>query len=451
MVRQAAETPPFEENAAISTSTLTKLAPTKVELEISIAPEEIEAARERAFRKLVKKAKLPGFRPGKVPRGIFEQAYGSETIASQAMDDVVPEAYARAVLEHGLEPVDRPALELLPVEPDRPARVKAVVDVRPEIDLGQYKGLALQSEPHIVEDGDVERSLQTLARERATLVPVDRAAAMGDVVTMDYEGTIDGVAFEGGAANGQMTELREDRFVPGFVAGIVGMQAGEHRDVEATFPAGYPQAELAGKAAIFSVRVHEIKEFELPVIDDEFAKAVSGNQTLDALKADVRTRLEAIAQSRSRRELADQAIGQLLESHDFPLPEILVLREIESMLGDLRSRASRAAVPFEEYLASIGKSEDDLRAEYRPDAERNVKSMLLLEKIAKTERIEATPAEIAAELQALAEQYGQPVERVRAALGNSLPSLRDGIVRNKTVEYLLENASAEEATTATAS
>ncbi|MHB8230681.1 MAG: trigger factor, partial [Vulcanimicrobiaceae bacterium] len=289
------------------------------------------------------------------------------------------------------------------------------------------------------------------AGARATLVPVDRAAAIGDVVTMDYEGTIDGVAFEGGAANGQMTELREDRFVPGFVAGIVGMQAGEHRDVEATFPAGYPQAELAGKAAIFSVRVHEIKEFELPVIDDEFAKAVSGNQTLDALKADVRTRLEAIAQSRSRRELADQAIGQLLESHDFPLPEILVLREIESMLGDLRSRASRAAVPFEEYLASIGKSEDDLRAEYRPDAERNVKSMLLLEKIAKTERIEATPAEIAAELQALAEQYGQPVERVRDVLGNSLPSLRDGIVRNKTVEYLLENASAEEATTATAS
>ncbi|HEY8314795.1 MAG TPA: trigger factor [Candidatus Baltobacteraceae bacterium] len=429
---------------SITTSTLTKLAPTQVELEIPISAQELEAAEERAFRRLAKNAKLPGFRPGKVPRKVFEQAYGAETIASQAMEDVVPEVYAKAVREHDIDPVDRPKMELLPEEPGKPKRIKAIVDVRPHIDLGTYKGLELEREPATVSDEDVERSLEALARERATLVPAEREARLGDVVTVDYEGKIDGTPFEGGTATGQATELSEERFIPGFATGIAGMRAGETKDVEATFPEKYQQAELAGKVAVFSITLHEIKERELPVVDDEFAKSVSQSETVDALKADIRKRLEVISEQKARRDLGNAVVEKLVEAHDFALPEVLVQREIEQMVSDTGSFATRMGVSYEDYLKAVDKTEDDLRTEFRKDAEGRVKATLILEAIAKVEQINATPADISAELQGLAEQYGQPVDRIRQALGNNVLSLMDGIVRNKTVEYVLDNATIKE-------
>jgi trigger factor len=403
-------------------------------------------AEERAFRRLVKKAKLPGFRPGKVPRKIFEQAYGAETITNEAMEDVVPTVYAKAVREHDLDPVDRPKMELLPEDGGQPRRIKAVVDVRPEIELGEYKGLPVESEPVTVSDEDVERALKTLARDRATLVPVEREARLGDVVTIDYEGKIDGVAFEGGSAQGQQTELSEDRFIPGFATGIAGMKAGETKDVEATFPEDYQQSDLAGKKAVFTIALHEVKELELPAIDDELAKVTSQHQTLDELKADIRQRLQTAAENRIKRETGNGLVERLVAAHDFPLPEVLVDREVEAMISDGAGMAARMGMSFDDYLKAIGKSEDDLRAEYRQDAERRVKGTLILEAIAKAENITATPADIQSELQSLSRQYGQPVDRIRQALGNNLLSLMDGIVRNKTVEFLVEHAKPEEAT-----
>jgi trigger factor len=403
-------------------------------------------AEERAFRRLVKKAKLPGFRPGKVPRKIFEQAYGAETITNEAMEDVVPTVYAKAVREHDLDPVDRPKMELLPEDGGQPRRIKAVVDVRPEIELAEYKGLPVKSEPVAVSDEDVERALKTLARDRATLVPVEREARLGDVVTIDYEGKIDGVPFEGGSAQGQQTELSEDRFIPGFASGIAGMKAGETKDVEAAFPEDYQQSDLAGKKAVFTIALHEVKELELPAIDDELAKATSQHQTLDELKADIRKRLQTAAENRIKRETGNGLVERLVASHDFPLPEVLVEREIDAMISDGAGMAARMGMSFDDYLKAVGKSEDDLRTEYRQDAERRVKGTLILEAIAKAENITATPADIQSELQALSRQYGQPVDRIRQALGNNLLSLMDGIVRNKTVEFLVEHAKPEEAT-----
>ncbi len=403
-------------------------------------------AEERAFRRLVKKAKLPGFRPGKVPRKVFEQASGAETITNEAMEDVVPTVYAKAVREHDLEPVDRPKMELLPEDGGQPRRIKAVVEVRPEIALADYKGLAVKSETVNVTDEDVDRALKTLARDRATLVPVEREARLGDVVTIDYEGKIDGVAFEGGTASGQQTELSEDRFIPGFASGIAGMKSGETKDVQAAFPEDYQQTDLAGKDAIFTITLHEVKELELPPLDDELAKAVSQNQTLDELKADIRKRLQAAAEARIKRETGNELVERLVASHDFPLPEVLVEREVDGMITDGSGMAARMGMSFDDYLKAVGKSEDDLRKEYRPDAERRVKGTLILEAIAKAENITATPADIQSELQALARQYGQPVDRIRQALGNNLLSLMDGIVRNKTVEFLVEHAKVEEAT-----
>jgi trigger factor len=427
---------------------LTKLAPTQVELVIPISPEEMRDAEERAFRRLAKNAKLPGFRPGKVPRKVFEQAYGSAAITSEAMEDVVPAVYAKAVREHDIEPIDRPKMELLPEEAGQPPRIKAVVDVRPEITLGDYKGLSVQTEPVNVSDEDVDRALNALARDRATLVPAEREARLGDVVTMDYEGKIDGVAFEGGTAQGQQTELSEDRFIPGFASGIAGMKAGETKDVEATFPDDYQQKDLAGKTAVFTITLHEVKELELPKLDHEFAKAVSQNETLEDLKGDIRRRLQNVAESRRRRELGNQLVEKLVEKHDFPLPEVLVEREIENMIGDGAGMAARMGMSYEDYLKAAGKTEDDLRKEYRADAERRVKATLILESIAKAENIQATPADIQSELQGLAQQYGQPVDRIRQALGNNVLSLMDGIVRNKTVDFLIDNAEATPGTPA---
>lgn len=422
-------------------STLTRLEPTKVELEITITPEELAAARDRAFKKLSKNVKLPGFRPGKVPRKVFEQNYGVDAIENQAMEDVVPQAYAKAIREHDLDPVERPTMELLPLEPGDPYKLKATVQVRPAIELGEYKGIAVTVPPAAVSDDDVERSLQSLARERATLVPVDRPARIGDVVTLDYAGTIDGVAFEGGTAKGQLTELEEGRFIPGFASGIAGLSAGESKDVTATFPADYHQPDLAGKDAVFAVTVHDVKEFELPAIDDAFAASVSDNATAEALRADVRKRLEAIAEARRRREIGNQVMEKLLATHDIALPAAMVEGEIERMLEDGEQQAARAGVPFEQYLERSGKTADDLRAEFRPEAESRVKGTLLIEAIAKAEGIAATPADVADELQTLAAQYRQPVDRIRKALGNNVLSLMDGIVRNKTMEALVDAAS----------
>ncbi|HEY5256804.1 MAG TPA: trigger factor, partial [Candidatus Baltobacteraceae bacterium] len=386
-----------------------------------MTPQELAVARERAFRELVKNVRLPGFRPGKVPRKVYEQNYGAHTIEEKAMEDVVPEVYAAAVREHSLEPVARPKMELLPDEEGKPTRVKATVEVRPDITLGNYKGLAVTRPSVEISDDDVESTLTSLARERAVLVPVERAAKLGDVVTMDYTGTIDGVAFEGGSATGQMTELDEARFIPGFAAGIVGTGAGESKNVEAVFPPDYSQADLAGKAAVFAIVVHDVKELELPALDDEFARSISETTTIDELRADVRKRLEAIAHGRSRREVGNQAMEQLLAAHEFALPETMLAREIDRMIEETGEPAAE-------------KTEADLRAEFRGSAAQRVKGTLLIEAIAKAEGIDATPAELQAELAALSRQYGQPIERIREALGSNLYSVIDGIVRNKTLD-----------------
>jgi len=356
------------------------------------------------------------------------------------MEEVLPDAFAKAVREHDLEPVDRPKMEVLEQSEGRPTRLRATVEVRPSIELGEYKGLKIDRPPIDVTDDDVERSLAALARERATLVPAERAAQIGDVVTIDYAGTIDGEAFEGGTASGQVTELARERFIPGFVDGIAGMKAGESKDVEARFPEEYEQAHLAGKTAIFAVTLHEVKELEVPPIDDEFAKAISKNETLADLREDVRRRLHAIAESRARRVVGNAIVEKLLAAHDFPLPETLVGAEVDHLVNDAASNAARAGSTFEAYLEAIGKTEDELRAQYRPEAETRVKSTLLVEQVAKREGIVATPADIQEELEALSRQYGQPVARIRKALGNSLLSLMDGIVRNKTLDFLIDNA-----------
>jgi trigger factor len=422
-----------------------RLDPTQVELEIAISDAELSAARDRAFRQLVKNARIPGFRRGKAPRKIFEAQYGSALIENRAMETVVPEAYSRALEENDLEPVDEPQMELLPVEDGQPLRVRATVAVRPQIELGIYRGLELEGPPSTITEHEVDSSLEMLRQNAATLVPVDRPVALGDTPTLDYEGKVDGVPFEGGKAENTPTEIADGRFIPGFVEGIVGLAAGETKDVEAHFPDDYAKAELAGKTAVFTVTVRENKVPELPPLDDALAQRFGGEAaTLEGLRGDMRRRLEEAAKNRSRRTLTGTLMDKLLGAHEVALPEILIEREVEGLLGETKSYIARADVSWEEYLDKQGKTEADLRTASRPEAEKRVKAALLIEAIAKAEKVEATRADIEAEIASLSRQYNQPPEQILEMLRPNFGSLVNGIVRSKTIELLLDAASVTE-------
>lgn len=421
-------------------STLKPLDPTQVELEISITPEEFAAAQDAAFRKLARNVKMRGFRPGKVPRKLFESTYGTSQIIEGALDELVPAKYAAAVEEHHIEPLARPQMELLPEEEGQPLRVKALVSIRPAIEPKDYSGVEIADVTETATDEDVERTLAQMQRDAATLVPVDRPVQAGDVATLDYEGKIDGVPFEGGTAQGQETELDEGRFIPGFVSGIVGMTSGETKDVHATFPDPYSNADLAGKEAVFTVTVHEVKEPELPPLDDELAKRVSRSETLEDLRAEVKRRLGETVKNNARRRMSGELLDKVVAANDFPLPEVLIDREIDALMNESRQYVARAGVSWDDYLAQSGKTEEELRAGYREEAERRVKTTLLVEAIAKKEGIQATQADVEAELDALAAQYGQPRERIVQALQQNVGALIDGIVRTKTIDRLIEQA-----------
>jgi trigger factor len=263
---------------------------------------------------------------------------------------------------------------------------------------------------------------------------------LGDVATLDYEGKIDGTAFDGGTAQGQETEIKHDSFIPGFVDGIVGMKAGETKDVTAHFPDDYSNQDLAGKDAVFTITVHEIKEPELPELDDELAKRVSRTETLADLRAEVKRRLDETVKRNARRHVQGELLDKLTAANDFPLPEVLVERELANVLGETRQYVVRAGIPWDDYLAQSGKSEESLRGDARPEAERRVKTTLLVEAIAKKEGIVATQADVEQELAALSAQYGQPREKIIEALQSNVAALVDGIVRTKTIDRLIEQA-----------
>ncbi len=424
----------------MSATTLKQLDPTQVELEIPISSEEFDKAQDAAFRKLVRSAKIPGFRPGKVPRKIFENTYGTSAIVDEALERLVPEKYAEAVKEHELEPLARPEMELLPSEDGLPMRFKAVVTVRPPIEPAPYDGIEVEDPGQQASDEDLARALETMRKDGSVLVPVERPVKLGDIAVIDYLGKIDGIPFDNGAATGQEVEIAEERFIPGFASGIVGMKAGETKDVEAKFPDPYGAPDLAGKDAVFTITVHEVKEPELPELDDEFAKRVSQHQTLEELKADLRVRLDGVAAQKSRRQISSQLLEKLVAANDFPLPKALVESELDGLVDESKQYVGRSGIPWDEYLKQIEKDDVTIRDDFREEAERRVKTTLLVEEIAKREKVEATPADIEAELDALSRQYGQPRERILELLGRNVGALVDGIVRTKTIDRLIERA-----------
>jgi trigger factor len=429
------------------TATVRKLKATEVQLDIEVTASDLTEARERAFRKLVKQHKIPGFRQGHAPRRIFEQHVGSERIDHQAMEDVVPEAYTKALKEHNLEPVDRPKIDLERIDEGKALRITATVAVRPEIELKEYRGISVSRPPVHVSDEDVEHSLQSLRKRAATLEPVtDRGIQAGDVVTLDYEGTIDGRPFEGGTARDHTTEVLPEKFIPGFAEQLFDAKAGDTRTVRVTFPPAYHATAVAGKEAVFEVAIHDVKTPVQPPLDDEFAKQISEHQSLDALRDDVRRRHQILAESRAREAMERELLAALVARHDFPLPEVLVEREAANMLADAKDSVEQSGRTWDAYLRSRNAPESAILEEINADAQRRVKAALLIEQIAKTEKIEATTADLEREIERLARSTGRTRQAAVEMLQRSgdLGRLMDAIRRDKTMAFLVEKASVTE-------
>ncbi|MBV8170379.1 MAG: trigger factor [Candidatus Eremiobacteraeota bacterium] len=430
------------------TAILRQLAPTQVQLDIDVPADDLDKARARAVKRLSERLRIPGFRKGHIPRRIIEQHVGAEHIDHEAIEDVVPDVYSKALEEHDLDPVEQPKIDLERVDDGRALKITATVAVRPQITLAPYTDIEVTSPSMNVDEREVDESLEVLRKRAATLEPVaDRGVQAGDVVTLDYTGRIDGETFEGGTATDHTTEISPQRFIPGFAEQLYGARAGERRTVTVTFPQEYKPDHLAGKTAVFDVLVRDVKQPVLAPLDDAFAKTVSDLETLAALRNEVRRRLERGAQARAREAVESALLRTLNQSNDFPLPDVLVDRETESILADTQHQVERAGGTWQEYLQERKLNEEQARANARADAERRVKSSLILEQIAKQEKIRVSGEDVDRELDSLARVRGATARATLDDLRSSgnIDRFLNAIRRNKTLGFLVEKAKVAEA------
>lgn len=420
-----------------------KIEKNTVVLEIEVEPEKLNQSLDKAYRKLVKKANIPGFRKGKAPRALLERFYGKEYLMDEALDNLLPDVYVEAVQETEIEPIDRPQVELVQAEEGKPLIIKAKVEVKPEVILGEYTGLEVEKPSADINDADVDAELGKLQQRHAKVNTLDEGEVeQGDVAVIDFEGFVDGEAFPGGKGENYPLEIGSESFIPGFEEQVIGAKVGEERDVNVTFPEEYHSVELAGKAAVFKVKVNSIRRKELLPVDDEFAKDVSEFDTLEELKTDIRNRLKETAGKKAEIAVKEQLIQKAVENATVEIPAVMVDTRLNVMLNDMAQRLQRQGISFEDYLRFTGADIDAVRTDLKPEAEKSVRSDLVLEAIARKEQIDATDEDVNAELEKMAEQYKQDVSTLRAALetqGN-IDSLKNSIAFQKTIQFLVDNA-----------
>jgi trigger factor len=409
-------------------------------LTVEVPAEKVNEGLTAAFNKVVKTVNVPGFRKGKMPRPMFEKRFGVESLYQDALDILLPEAYGNAIDETGIEPIDRPDIDIEQMEKGKELIFKATVQVKPEVTLGEYKGLEVEEFDATVADEDVAKELETLQNRQAELVVKEEGTAeLGDTVVLDFEGFVDGEAFEGGKAENHSLELGSGSFIPGFEEQLVGLATGESKDVEVSFPEEYHAAELAGKPAVFKVTLHEIKGKELPALDDEFAKDVDDEvETLDALKEKIRTRLEDSKKHEAEHHLRDSVVEKAAENAQVEIPEVMVTNEVNRMLQEFEQRLQAQGMNLELYFQFSGQDENALRGQMKEEALNRVKVALTLEAIAKAENIEATDEDVNAELEKMAGMYNMTVDNIKQALGG-LEGIKGDLQKQKAVEFLIEN------------
>ena len=369
-------------------ATMEKLEGSKVKLTIEVSAEQFEAATQKAYQKAGKRFNVPGFRKGKAPRKVIENMYGPLAFFDDAFDIVYPEAYQAAIAEQGVEPVDRPdvSIETLP-DGENPLVFSLVVAVKPEVELGAYKGIEVEKRAYNVTDDEVDAAIAQLQEGVARMVDVDRPVENGDTVNLDYSGSVDGVKFDGGTAQGQTLTIGSGQFIPGFEEQMVGMAVGEEKDIEVTFPEEYHAENLAGKKAVFAVKVNGIQVKELPALDDEFAKDVSEYDTLEALRDAKRQELLEQAEKNAKIQKENDVVRKAVENATVEVPDAMVERQIDSFLQDMGYRLQMQGISLEDYLKYTNTEISALRDQYRADAALRVKSQLVLEAISKAEAI----------------------------------------------------------------
>lgn len=409
------------------------------ELQFSIDAAAFNAAIDKAFKREVGKYSIPGFRKGKAPRHMIEKMYGADVFHYPAINDLFPDAYEAAVAESGIDPVDRPEVDIVSASTEDGVVLKAVVTVKPEVKIGNYKGLKAVKKVQTVKDSAVDAELSRMQERNARIITREGAAQKGDTADLDFDGSVDGVPFDGGKAEHYSLELGSGQFIPGFEDQVIGHSAGDEFDVNVTFPEDYQAKELAGKAAVFKIKLHEVKTKELPALDDEFAKDVSEEyDTLDALKGSIRKGMEESNEKQAELDAENALVDQIVATMEGEIPPVMVETRVDEMVRDFEYRLQQQGLRLEDYVKYMGDDMKKFREGFKPQAEKQVKIRLALEAVAKNEGIEATAEDFEKELARIAEAYKMEVEKVRSLVPEA--EVKKDLAVNKAIDFIKTNA-----------
>lgn len=412
----------------------------KVKLEVEVAAPEVDTALAKAYRQVVKKINLPGFRKGRVPRRILESRFGPEVLYEEALEILVPSAYEEAVEEAGVEPIGQPEFDLVQIEEGKPLIFNALVEVMPPVEIGTYKGLEAEQDEAKVDDLQIDHHFYMLREQNARLVPREEGPVkQGDLVTIDFKGFVDGELFEGGEAENYSLEIGSNTFIPGFEEQLIGLNPEEEKEVKVKFPENYRKEDIAGKDALFKVTVKQIKEKQLPDLDDEFVKEISEFETLDEMKADLKVKLQKNAEEQAKSKLEGELIEKISDASEVALPKVLVDRQIDRMIGELESYLRYQGMEMDQFIELSGKTKEEMREEKREDAEKRTKANLVLDAIAKKEGITVEDSELEAKIKEIAENYKDDPERIRDILEKQgrIPVMLEEIRIRKVIDLIV--------------
>ena len=416
----------------------------ELKLEFTIEAKVFQDGMNTVYKKNAKYFNVPGFRKGKVPMNMVEKFYGSEIFYEDTFNEIVPEIYENALKDEKIEAVSRPEIDISQMEKGKDLIFTAVVQTKPEVKLGKYKGISLEKNTYEVTDETIEHELEHMADRNSRMVTVtDRAAKLEDTVVIDFCGSVDGKEFEGGKAENHELKLGSNTFIPGFEDQVVGMKTDEEKDINVKFPDEYFSKDLAGKDAVFKVKVHEIKEKELPKIDDEFAKDVSEFDTLKELKADIKAKQEEQNAQRSKNELQEVAVKAVADLTEIDIPSGMIETEIDNMVQDMDNRLAYQGIRLEQYLKMVGKSMEDYRKENEEPAKESVKMRLVLEAVSKDAKIEVTDKEMEEKIKELATAYGRKEEELMKN-EELKKNIEASIKSEKSIDYIIDNAKVTE-------
>jgi len=429
---------------------LEKIENSEAYIAIEVEPAKFEEGLEYAYRKVVKQVSIPGFRRGRVPRPLLEAHFGKEVLYQDALEYVVPTAYEEAINELNIEPIAQPDFDVEEIDEGQPVQVKVRVAVKPDVQLGEIEGLKVRIPRMEITDQDVERRLQDIRSRYAQLEEkTDEPAEQGDVVTIDFAGYIDDQLFEGGSGEDYSLEIGSNTFIPGFEDQLIGLKVDEEKDVKVIFPEEYHAEDLAGREAVFKVKVKGIETRKLRELDDEFAQEVSQFDTMEEFRQDLRTNLEQMLESRKKELIKQEVLDRALEASEIPLAEAVILGQVEAMMEQFGQRLASQGLTLEQYFEFTGSSWEDLQSDMRPEAERTAKINFLLEKIVEEKGIEVTDEEMNKQIEEAAKGMGVDPEQAKQNLAGIMDRLEFSVKMDKAVQYLIDHAQIEEFETET--